>query len=82
MAGFRQEYLNRSSAAMAGRQCHPRSGPHVAKLGEEVAAHQSLRRFLEEDAGVPTVGRVRRVDIAGALAAAVDAMVRAIEGAK
>jgi hypothetical protein len=31
-------------------------------MGEQVAAEQRLRRFLENDACVPAVGDMRRVD--------------------
>src|SRR5262249_47728692 len=36
----------------------------IAKLGEQVAAHQSARRLLVEHAGVPAMRDVRRVDAA------------------
>ena len=71
MPGLRLEYLNRSSAAIAGPTMSPSvsAGPS-AELGEQVAAHQGVRRLLVQHAGVPAVRGVRRVDEADALAAA------------
>src|SRR5207253_2151460 len=50
----------------------PGQGGTVAELGEQVAAEQGAVPLLVEDAGVPAVRDVRRVDVADPPAAEVD----------
>jgi hypothetical protein len=44
-------------------QCRP-----VAEVGEQVPAEQGAGGLLEEDAGLPSMGHVRRIDVAYSLA--------------
>ena len=73
MPGLRDEYLKMSSAAIAG----PTTSPSVKTLSlpswvKQVAAQQRAGRLLVEDAGVPAVRGMRRIDEAHPLAADVD----------
>jgi hypothetical protein len=68
MLGLRHEYLNRSSAAIAGlNDVALRQGRAVAELGEEIAAHQGPGRFLEDHTGVPAVRGMGRIEVADPL---------------
>ena len=69
MPGFRLEYLNRSSAAIAGPTISlSRQRGSVAELGEQVAAQQGPGRLFVEDACLPAMGNMRRVEVADPLA--------------
>src|SRR5579862_1433472 len=44
----------------------------IAAVGEQVSAEQSVGRLLEDNARIPAVGDMRRVDVPQALAADID----------
>ncbi len=71
MPGLRLEYLNMSSAAIAGPTISLSvNAGAVAELGEQVAAQQRPGRLLVKNARLPAMRDVRRVEVADPLAVA------------